>query len=96
MKKKNDNFGEHINLNFYFILFSKETGIIIANGDKGNEGVIKLANNEIGNIFKYKSIDLIGNNISILMPKIFATNHSKYVERYFNIGEKKFIDKSII
>jgi PAS domain-containing protein len=94
LKRKNDNLGEHINLNFYSILFSKETGIIIANGDKGSEGIIKLANNEIGNIFKYKPIDLIGNNISILMPKIFATNHSKYIERYFKIGEKKFIDKS--
>jgi PAS domain S-box-containing protein len=95
LKRKNDNFGEHINLNFYSVLFSKETGIIIANGDKGSEGIIQLANNEIENIFKYKPIDLKGKNISILMPKIFAINHSKYIERYFKIGEKKFIDKSV-
>jgi hypothetical protein len=95
LKRKNDNLGEHINLNFYSVLFSKETGIIIANGDKGSEGIIKLANNEIENIFKYKHIDLVGANISILMPKIFSINHSKYIERYFKIGEKKFIDKSI-
>jgi len=95
LKRKNDNFGEHINLNLYSDLFSKETGIVIANGDKGSEGIIQLANNEIGNIFKYKSIDLIGKNISILMPKIFAINHSKYIERYFKLGVKKFVDKSV-
>jgi len=95
LKRKNDNIGEHINLNFYSVLFSKETGIIIANGDKGSEGLILLANNEIENIFKYKPIDLKGINISILMPKIFAINHSKYIERYFKIGEKKYIDKSV-
>ena len=94
-KRKNDNIGEHININYYSILFNKETGIIIANGDKGNEGLIQLANYEIENIFKCKSADLKGMNISSLMPKIFAINHSKYMERYFKIGEKKFIEKSV-
>ena len=94
-KRKNDNIGEHININYYSILFNKETGIIIANGDRGNEGLIQLANYEIENIFKCKSADLKGMNISSLMPKIFAINHSKYMERYFKIGEKKFIEKSV-
>ena len=93
LKRKNDNFGDHINLNFYSVLFNKETGIIIANGDKGSEGIIQLANNEIENIFKYKPVDLKGMNISVLMPKIFSINHSKYIERYFEVGQKKLIDK---
>ena len=95
IKRKNDTNGDHINIDFYSILFSKETGIIIANGDKGSEGLIELASNEIENIFKYKSIDLKGKNISSFMPKIFSKDHSKYMERYFKIGEKKFIDKSL-
>ena len=93
LRKKNENYGDHIKVNYYSVLFNKETGIIIANGDKGNEGVIKLANNEIENIFKYKSIDLKGLNINCLMPKIFSKEHSKYMETYFKIGEKKFVDK---
>ena len=28
------------------------------------------------------------------MPKIFAKDHSKYMERYFKIGQKKLVDKS--
>ena len=27
------------------------------------------------------------------MPKIFAINHTKYIENYFKIGQKKMIDK---
>ena len=28
------------------------------------------------------------------MPRIFAKNHSKYIERYFRIGEKKYMETS--
>ena len=94
LKRKNDNFGDHLNNNFYSVLFNKETGIIIVNGDKGNEGIIELSNKEIQNIFKYKSLELKGMNLTNLMPKIFAKNHSKYIERFFTIGQKKLIDKS--
>ena len=94
LKRKNDSIGEHINNNFYFILFSKNTGIIITNGDKGNEGIIQVINNEIEKIFKYNKSELKGMNVSNLMPKIFSKDHSKYISRYFRIGEKKLIDKS--
>ena len=95
LKRKNENIGDHINNNnFYSILFNKETGIMIVNGDKGNEGTIEFSNKEIENIFKYKPIDLKGMNITCLMPKIFSVEHSKYMTRYFNIGQKKIIDKN--
>ena len=93
-RRRNDNSSDHINNNFYYVLFNKETGIIIANGDKGSEGIIELSNNGIENIFGYKCFDLKGMNLTNLMPKLFARDHSKYIEDYFNIGEKKIIDKS--
>ena len=94
LKRKDDNYGDHINSNYYSILFNKETGIIIANGDKGSEGIIKMANNQIENIFNYKVIELKGMNLTNIMPKIFAKNHCKYIEDYFKIGQKKIVDKS--
>ena len=54
LKRKNDNYGDHIGQNFYSVLFNKETVVLIVNGDKGNEGVIELTNKEIENIFKYR------------------------------------------
>ena len=92
-RRKNENFGDHMNNNFYSMLFNKETGIIIANGDKGSEGLIELCNKEIENIFKYKAFDLKGVNLSTLMPNLFAKMHSNYVQNYFKIGEKKILDK---
>ena len=88
MRRKNDSFGDHMNNNFYSVLFNKDTGIIIANGDKGSEGIIELSNKEIENIFKYKTIDLKGMNLTSLMPKLFSKDHSKYIEDYFKIGEQ--------
>ena len=93
-KRKNDGFGDHINSNYYSVLFNRNTGIIIANGDKGSEGIIEACNNEIENIFKYKPSDIKGMNLSHLMPKLFAKDHSKYIENYFQTGEKKLIDKT--
>ena len=93
LKRKNDGLGDHINSNYYSVLFNKNTGIIIANGDKGSEGIIEACNGEIENIFKYKPSDIKGMNLSHLMPRLFAKDHSKYIERYFQVGEKKLIDK---
>ena len=93
LKRKNDGLGDHINSNYYSVLFNKYTGIIIANGDKGSEGIIEACNAQIENIFKYKPSDIKGMNLSHLMPRLFSKDHSKYMERYFQVGEKKLIDK---
>lgn len=93
IKRKNENSTEHIQQNFYSILFSKETGIIIANGDKGKEGIIEKANSEIEAIFKFKREEIKGMNISNLMPRLFAKHHKSFVEKYYDIGEKKVIDR---
>ena len=93
LKRKNENFGDHIGQNYYSILFNKETVILIVNGDKGNEGTIELTNKEIEKVFNYRPIDIKGMNLTSLMPKLFAKKHSKYIERYFKVGEKKIVDK---
>ena len=94
LRRKNDASNDHINNKFYSLLFNKNTGIIIANGDKGKEGIIEFANKEIENIFKYKTFDLKGMNLTTIMPKMYEKEHSKYIENYFKIGQKRVIDKS--
>ena len=93
-RRKNESFGDHMSNNFYSVLFNKDTGIIIANGDKGSEGLIELSNKETENIFKYKSFELKGMNLNELMPNFFAKEHDYYISRYFKTGEKKIIDKT--
>ena len=94
LKRKKGYFNEQFNNNYYSTLFSKDTGIIIADGDIGSEGIIKHCNKRIENIFKYNISELKEVNVTKLMPRIFAKNHSKYIERYFRIGEKKYMETS--
>ena len=93
LKRKNENFSEQLSQNYYSMIFNKETGIIIANGDKGKEGIIEKANLQIEKIFKYKYDELKGMNINILMPKIYSKIHTDFMKRYYEIGEKIAIDK---
>lgn len=79
--------------NFTQILFSKETGILIANGDKGKEGQIEHVNEQIEAIFDYRGDELKGININHLMPKIFSKVHHQFMEQYNKIGEKRIINK---
>ena len=94
LKRKKDNLNENLSYNYYFKLFNKDTGIIIAEGDVGNEGIIRHCNIKIENIFKYKISDLKGINVNKLMPKLFERQHNKYIERYFRLGAKKYIETS--
>ena len=92
LKRKKGMNDDHLNNNYYSILFSKDTGIIIADGDIGSEGIIKHCNKKIENIFDYNISDLKEVNVTKLMPKLFQQQHSKYIERYFRIGAKKYIE----
>lgn len=96
IKRKSENSAEFIQQNFYSILFNKETGILICNGDKGCEGIIEKTNNEIEPIFKYKPEELKGMNVTQLMPRLLAKDHRFFMSNYFEIGEKKVIDNKDI
>ena len=91
IKKKSLNFNNHFN-NYYSILFNNETGIMIVNGDKGSEGIIKQCNKRIESIFLYKNSELKELNVNILMPKLYDKKHSKYIEKYFRVGYKKYVE----
>ena len=93
LKRKSENYNEHLAANYYSLLFNKETGIIIANGDKGKEGLIEKTNNEIENIFKFKTEEIKGMNLIQLMPKIFAKIHKGFMKDYFKSGQKKILDQ---
>ena len=96
LRKKNENNLENFSHNYYSILFNKRTGIIIANGDEGKEGIIEKTNSEVENIFKYKSNELKGMNLSSLMPKNFSNQHNIFMKKYYNVGEKIVIDKNYL
>ena len=92
ISRKLDNISSSNQNILYNLMFKKETGIVIVNGDKGKEGLIEKINHEFENSFKYSLNELKGMNISILMPKIFGKEHTEYMKRYISIGEKRIVD----
>lgn len=95
LKNKNVLSSEHIQVNYYNLLFNKNTGIIIANGHKYKEGIIEKANDEIERIFEYKADELKGMNVTKMIPRAVAKNHRLFMERYYEIGEKRVIDRQL-
>ena len=80
LKRKNDNYTDHIGQNYYSILFNKETVILIVNGDKGNEGTIELTNKEIEKVEQIEKIfdDFINKKRQISIKIKIITCFNKY------------------
>ncbi len=54
-------------------------------------GTIESFNNAAENLFGYAAGDVIGKNVSMLMPSPHREEHDGHVQRYLDTGEKKII-----
>lgn len=67
--------------------------------ENSNEGIITIDENGIVEsinpgalkLFGYSSTEVIGNNISMLMPEPYRSQHDHYIQRYLNTGKKQII-----
>lgn len=55
------------------------------------KGMIQMVNPACCSVFKYQEKDLVGQNISILMPQPHAQMHDSYLQRYATTGKKNII-----
>ena len=58
-----------------------------------SKGVILACNTTAEALFQYRSDELIGNKINILMPSPFTEEHDGYLDNYLSSGVKKVIGK---
>lgn len=72
---------------------NSNTCIITCSGNFEEIGTIKNTNNEITRILQYPKVDMIGQNLHRLMPKIIADSHDNYMKRYFETSESRVIGK---
>lgn len=69
------------------ILETTVDGIVTIN----EEGVILNFNQAASKIFGYLAEEVIGKNISVLMPASHSRQHNKYINRYLETGEEHII-----
>ncbi|KAJ3318936.1 hypothetical protein HDV06_006925 [Boothiomyces sp. JEL0866] len=55
-------------------------------------GVITRFNHAAEEIFQWKSFEVIGNNIKMLMPKEHAQKHDTYLDNYLTTGNAKVVN----
>ncbi len=54
-------------------------------------GIIESANNATARMFGYTESELVGRNISILMPKPYSEKHDRYLQRYLQTNTPHII-----
>jgi two-component system, LuxR family, sensor kinase FixL len=55
------------------------------------EGIIESFNAGAERVFGYRASEIVGRNISLLMPTPFRVNHDDYIKRYQQTGEARFM-----
>jgi len=71
---------------------NSNAAIIIISATSTNVGNIIHANDEIEGILGYKRRDVIGKNISLIMPRPIAKVHDLFIHRYFETAKPTVID----
>jgi len=69
------------------VLHSAADGIIVID----ENGIIESFNKAAETIFKYNAEDIVGRNVSILMPEEHAAHHQAYLQRYHDTGKANII-----
>jgi len=69
---------------------------IIENSNEGiitidKSGIVESINPGALKLFNYVSEEVIGNNISMLMPEPYKSHHDLYLEKYLATGKKNII-----
>jgi PAS domain S-box-containing protein len=55
------------------------------------QGIVESINSSGEQMFGYRSDEIVGQNISILMPSPFREEHDRYIKNYLTTGERKII-----
>ena len=69
-------------------VFNAAIDAIITIDERGN---IQSVNRATERLFGYKTNELLGNNIKMLMPESYANDHDSYLSAYLTTGERKII-----
>lgn len=69
------------------VLDTAVNGIVVID----DHGRILVFNKACEELFGYRSAEMIGKNVSAIMPKRYADHHDGYLKNYMDTGERKII-----
>jgi PAS domain S-box-containing protein len=69
------------------IMDSTVDGIVVINAD----GIVESFSRSAAGMFGYDPDEVIGNNVSILMPEPYRSRHNDYITRYLDGGKARVI-----
>lgn len=64
-------------------------GVVVVN----TEGIISFSNAHICRLFGYKRGDLIGRNVSQLMPQPYSQQHDRYIQNFVRSGIPRVLNR---
>jgi len=80
-------------MNDFDVMFADDTSIVVINArDKETQGKIMKTNIGVTNLFKYNQAELIGQDVTILMPSIIGKDHNYFMEKYFKTRKETVVD----
>ena len=81
------------NMSDFELMFADNTAIIVMSGNKETQSKITNTNSGIQQVFNYTGYELIGQDVILLMPTIIGQKHQMFVDRYFQTGNAKLMNR---
>jgi two-component system, LuxR family, sensor kinase FixL len=72
---------------FQTLLATTVSGVVVID----EKGVVEVYSQGCERLFQYSPEEMLGRNVSMLMPQPFRTEHDGYLERYKKTGEARII-----
>lgn len=79
-------------LNQPLSFFDSENSIVATSGDVETIGEITKSNEPACHLFGYLQAELVGRNISLIIPSPFSEGHNRYMQHFHESGKYRIID----
>ena len=75
------------------ILFTEDSTVVHISGNKESSGRILKVSQGLYKCFGYTKQEVIGHNVSFLMPAILGDKHKAFLESFYRTGRQTMFNK---